>query len=253
MREIQVNAVDPDYTRERAWSQGGRSARWMQLPVFAIAAMLFAMSAVMTTRAAPQIEKDRQAMVQSIEQSQQQQDALRNEIATTQAKVYDLQQQALANDAGSQRINAQSDSLAVASASTAVTGPGLTIVVDDATSNDPNSRVIDTDLQQMTNGLWQAGAEAISINGHRLTTLTAIRGAGDAITVDYRSLTRPYTVEVIGDPETLQQRFVATEGGTWWSYLQNNLGMTMNITREKALELPAASRVTLRYAKGGNP
>lgn len=252
LREIREGAVDPDYTRQRAWSEGGGRRRWLQLPVFAVAAMLFAMSTVMTTRAAPQIEQDRRALVQSIQTAQLQQDALRSEIATGREQVYELQRQALANDAGSQRIADQSDSLAVVSAATPVTGPGLVITVDDAPGTDTDSRVIDTDLQQLVNGLWQAGAEAIAINGHRLTTLTAIRGAGDAITVDYRSLTRPYTIEVIGDPDTLEQRFVVTDGGTWWSYLKNNLGMSMNITRQKTLNLPAASRITLRSAKGSN-
>ena len=35
------------------------------------------------------------------------------------------------------------------------------------------------DLQILVNGLWESGAEAISVNGHRLSTLTAIRGAGE--------------------------------------------------------------------------
>ena len=36
----------------------------------------------------------------------------------------------------------------------------------------------------LVNGLWQAGAEAISINGQRLTSTSAIRFAGQAILVD---------------------------------------------------------------------
>lgn len=248
LREIREGAVDPEYTRERAWSEGGGSRRWLQLPVFVVAAMLFAISTVMTTRAAPQIEQDRRALVESIEAQQEHQDAVRGQITVTRERVEDLQQQALAHDAGSQRVADQSAALAVTSGAEPVVGPGLVIVVDDAPGGDPDTRVIDTDLQQLANGLWQSGAEAIAINGHRLTSLTAIRGAGDAITVDYRSLTRPYTIEVIGDPETLEQRFVVTDGGSWWSYLENNLGMSMDITREKTLHLPAASRITLRHA-----
>ncbi len=39
--------------------------------------------------------------------------------------------------------------------------------------------MLDGDLQKLVNGLWVAGAEAIAINGERLTTLTAIRQGGD--------------------------------------------------------------------------
>ncbi len=85
--------------------------------------------------------------------------------------------------------------------------------------------MLDIDLQILANGLWQAGAEAVAINGHRLSTLTAIRAAGEAITVDYRSLTRPYRVEAIGDPHTSQQQFVRDHAGLWWNELTQNRGM----------------------------
>ncbi|QGF24730.1 DUF881 domain-containing protein [Raineyella fluvialis] len=251
LREIQATAVDPDYTRERAWVQGGYGHRWAQLPVFVVATMLFAMSAVMTTRAAPQVAKDRAATIAAVQAAQAQQDSLRKQIATTQSEVNALQQQGLASNAGNARIAAQLDQLSVPTGATAVTGAGIVFVVDDSPSGAADARVIDTDLQQLTNGLWQAGAEGIAVNGHRLTTLTAIRGAGDAITVDYRSLTRPYTIEVIGDPNTLQQKFISTDGGVWWNYLEKNIGIRVTVTRPKSVSLPAATRVTLRHAKGG--
>jgi hypothetical protein len=88
----------------------------------------------------------------------------------------------------------------------------MVIVVDDAQGTNA-AQVTDEDLRQLVNGAWEAGAEGIAINGHRLTTRTAIRSAGSAITVDYRSLLRPYRVEAIGDPKTLPARFANTPGG----------------------------------------
>ena len=78
----------------------------------------------------------------------------------------------------------------------AVTGPGITVTLDDSadavSGSDPargssgfeEGRVSAADLQIVSNGLWAAGAEAISINGQRLTTRSAIRFAGQAILVD---------------------------------------------------------------------
>ena len=105
-------------------------------------------------------------------------------------------------------------------------------MVDDAASgtDDRSDRVYDLDLQILTNGLWQAGAEAVAINGHRLSALTAIRGAGEAITVDFRSLTRPYRVEAIGDARTLQARFVESSGGAWWNELAQNQKLRYDTT-----------------------
>ena len=102
----------------------------------------------------------------------------------------------------------------------------------------------------LANGLWEAGAEAISINGHRLSSLTAIRSAGDAITVDYRSLTRPYRVEAIGDPRTLQAHFVESSAGAWWNDLAQNRRMRYEISDVKQLDLAADPGMVLRHGGG---
>jgi uncharacterized protein YlxW (UPF0749 family) len=126
------------------------------------------------------------------------------------------------------------------------------IVVDDAPAEQPDARdrVLDLDLQVLANGLWQAGAEAVAINGHRLSPLTAIRSAGDAITVDYRSLTRPYRVEAIGNPRTLHAAFVASGAGAWWNDLAENRKMRYEVSDVKKLDLAADPGLRLRYAEG---
>src|SRR5207302_160556 len=58
--------------------------------------------------------------------------------------------------------------------------------------------VLDRDLQDVANELWHDGAEAIAINGQRLTATTTIRAAGGAILVDFRPVTAPYQVSAIG-------------------------------------------------------
>ena len=80
-------------------------------------------------------------------------------------------------------------------------------MVDDAPGATTSSRpVLDPDLQKLVNGLWQAGAEAISINGQRLTSLSAIRVAGDADHRQLPSLTRPYIVAADREPEDAARR-----------------------------------------------
>jgi uncharacterized protein YlxW (UPF0749 family) len=125
------------------------------------------------------------------------------------------------------------------------------ITVDDAPGSDRDmrDRVLDLDLQILVNGLWQAGAEAVAVNGHRLSTLTAIRGAGEAITVDYRSLTRPYRIEAIGDPRTLPADFAQTSAGAWWNDLARNRGMTFSMSGVDELTLDADPGMVLRYAR----
>ena len=71
-----------------------------------------------------------------------------------------------------------------------------------------------TDLALLVNGLWRAGAEAIAINGQRLTARSAIRNSGAAINVNGRPpLSPPYVVTAIGDTKTLQADLLDTSTG----------------------------------------
>ena len=61
------------------------------------------------------------------------------------------------------------------------------------------------DVQDLINELRNAGAEALTINGERLTLYSAITVAEDrGMTVNGAQLSRPYILQAIGDPETLE-------------------------------------------------
>jgi uncharacterized protein YlxW (UPF0749 family) len=132
------------------------------------------------------------------------------------------------------------------------TGPGVRITVDDESEgvSDSGGTILDVDLQVLVNGLWQAGAEAISINGNRLGSLSAIRTAGRAITVNFNPLTRPYVVSAIGDPNTLEASFAETPGGQAWFDLETNYGIHFDMETVDELTLPAvpADRLDAKYA-----
>ncbi len=156
--------------------------------------------------------------------------------------------------------------LGVLSGAEPVTGPGAVYTLDDADgvsdplTGDPREgddtdagRVLDVDLQVVVNGLWAAGAEAIAVNGHRLTATSAIRSAGPAILVDFRPLAPPYVVEAIGDPATLQPRFARAFAGTYLDSLQQNHDVRVSITGAGELALAGGDALTLRYATPAGP
>jgi uncharacterized protein YlxW (UPF0749 family) len=105
--------------------------------------------------------------------------------------------------------------------------------------------VLDRDLQTVVNGLWAAGAEAISVNGQRLTALSAIRSAGEAILVDFRPLTPPYVVSAVGDADALRAGFASGSAGPYLHALEDNYGITSSIDSVSSLSLPASSGLTL--------
>jgi len=266
LSQVMTATLDPDYAevaRRRAGSTGSTDGRISQVwrPAAALAVVLLGMlvsaAALERQRAAPQAEQDRAALIQRVSE-------VRDSIARTQAATEDLRQEVAAIQ-GAVTVRVQREDVLASSlvdervltGSLPVTGPGLRVVVDDApdAGRRDEGRVLDRDLQVLVNGLWQSGAEAIAINGNRLGPLSAIRVAGEAITVNYRSLSAPYTVEAIGDPASLQARFIDTAAGQAWLDLQNNYGLRFEPSEREEMTLPATPEQTLSSARaqGGLP
>ena len=102
------------------------------------------------------------------------------------------------------------DRLRLPSSVAAASGPGVIVEMSDSGSSPQTRgeltdlRIQDVDLRLVVNALWQAGAEAIAVNGHRVGATTAIRSAGDRILVNFTPVASPYRVSAIGDPDALE-------------------------------------------------
>lgn len=243
--------VDPDYAVVAARPEAAPRSRWAFAVVALVIGAMFSVSALQTTRAAPALQSERSELISRVGVAETEQDELRTRVTDLSVEIDTLRAAALGRDGSSRGLEDQINTLDPVVGAVAVAGPGLHVVVDDAPSanDDARDRVLDIDLQVLANGLWSAGAEAVTINGHRLSNLTAIRSAGDAITVDYRSLTRPYRVDAIGDPRTLQASFVESPAGSWWNELAQNRQMEYGINDVERVAMPADPGMVLRYAK----
>ncbi|WP_091726720.1 DUF881 domain-containing protein [Nocardioides scoriae] len=259
------HAMDEDYAfvaeRERAQArdEGHRAPRRRRFGALgAVALAAFAVLVVaagqQTSRSAASDEADRRELASQVASARTQLAASRERLADLEAETSRLQQSQLAGDASTEGLLARIERLSAATGTAAVRGPGVRVVADDAPgSTEDKTTVLDSDLQRLANGLWEAGAEAISINGQRLTNLSTIRLAGGAITVNARSLRPPYVLNVIGDPDTLPARFAETSSGQAWLDLQQQVGLVLRLTPEESLRLPAAE-VDLRFARqAGQP
>ena len=68
----------------------------------------------------------------------------------------------------------------------------------------PNYGIVhDYDILTLVNELRASGAEAIAVNGERLTAVSEIRCAGTLILVNWVRIAPPYEIKAIGDPEML--------------------------------------------------
>lgn len=242
---IAENALDDDYYEVRPLhSTNSRGVGTVATGVgIALFALLVTIASVQNRndRPANQVERntlvsDVQTRKASLDKRQAQADKLRADVAKLQA---------LSND-----TNPDYENLRVTTADIAATGPGIAIVADNSTSDNSDGRVTDIDLQILVNGLWYAGAEAISINGNRLGTLSSIRTAGEAITVNFRSIGPPYRLVVLGDSNSLNDRLDENAGGRYWAERIRKAGLRFDLRREGQLSVPAApaQRVTITHA-----
>lgn len=251
---ITGQSLDQDYAHvARLKREGGRpagSTRSVAALVAALAlfGLLVSTAFVQRSRNAAVDETSRAALISQIEAKRaalrRQQDRtgeLRAQIAIAQQREGEALQ---AQDAALNHLHR----LEADSGYGAVSGPGIKITIDDAGPGEDDAKVRDTDLALLADALWGVGAEAVSINGQRLTPLSAIRNANIAIHVNGRPLAPPYVVLALGDPRTLQPDLVDSERGQEFSTLVSQLGLKWDMDNEDSISLPGARPAALRYS-----
>ncbi|MFG2196582.1 DUF881 domain-containing protein [Streptomyces sp. NPDC048639] len=222
-----------------------------------LAAAVVTVGAAETRISAPAIAKERQELIDRIDTATSEADRLQKSVDTLRDQVQDRQREALEQHGGE-----KGETVALLAGATAVHGPGVKLVVNDARDAEQGGegpregggfsdtgRVRDRDMQRVVNGLWEAGAEAIAINGQRLTALSAIRAAGDAILVDNRPLVPPYTVLAVGDGQRLATDFQNSADGQYLQVLKESYGVRTSISAQDDVRLPAAPSLIVRNAK----
>ncbi|MFD5254378.1 DUF881 domain-containing protein [Streptomyces bobili] len=224
-----------------------------------LAALVVTVGAAEARIAAPVVAKEREELIDRIDSDTEAADKLEDTVDKLRDDVSARQREALRDSGGSDKA----ELVGMLAGAVEVHGPGVKLVVDDAEEastggdGDPREtsgfsdtgRVRDRDMQRVVNGLWASGAEAVSVNGQRLTALSAIRAAGDAILVDNKPLVPPYTVLAVGDGKKLSTRFQDSADGLYLNALQENFGIRTAISVEKDVRLPAAPSVIVRTAQ----
>jgi uncharacterized protein YlxW (UPF0749 family) len=267
LTNVMDHSLDDGYAeaavRKKATGAGGRpktlQAKLGLAAGLVLAALVVTVGAAQARVAAPVVAKEREELIDRIDRETTSADKLEGAVDKLRDDVSARQREALKKSGGGD----QGELVGILSGAVEVHGPGVKLVVNDAkeatsggngnpreTSDfSDTGRVRDRDMQRVVNGLWESGAEAISINGQRLTALSAIRAAGDAILVDNKPLVPPYTVLAVGNGKQLSTRFQNSADGLYLNALQENYGIRTSISVEEDLRLPSAPSVIVRTAQ----
>ncbi len=98
---------------------------------------------------------------------------------------------------------------------TDVKGKGLIITLRDADPSEDDSSdsiIHDLDLIDVVNELFNAGAEAVSINDQRILSTTAINCNGNVVRINNEKIAVPFVIKAIGSPEGLYGTLTRPDG-----------------------------------------
>lgn len=252
---ITQQSLDEDYAhvaRRRA-AAGEPATRGTRRPhrttalVVAAFGVLVATAAVQTARTADEAQSSRAVLVDRVVERRDSLTALQDRILELRRDVEEGEDVLAAATTNRLTVQGRLRRLQVRTGFIAVAGEGVRVTLSDAP--DGGELVRDTDLQLLVNGLWEVGAEAISINGQRLTVRTAIKNSDVVVNVNSVPLRSPYVVSAIGDRRTLPADLLASESGIGVANLVASFGFGFEMTPVEELVLPASPPRPLRHAE----
>jgi uncharacterized protein YlxW (UPF0749 family) len=180
--------------RSRGRSAGGAAAVWL-------IALLIAVVATVQLRSQAEVERSLQSadpatLAFSIDELHRSNDQLQAQIATLQQQRAALQSGG--GDAVDQQLADEATQLRMIEGLVPVHGPGIVFTLD-------ASGLTSLDMQDALNNFFAGGAEAISVNGHRIVLGVDVEQSDAGVTIDGSVVAGPWTFEVIGDSARLAE------------------------------------------------
>ncbi|GAA2343887.1 DUF881 domain-containing protein [Dactylosporangium salmoneum] len=259
--ELFRNPLDPGYAAaaaRRGDSPPPKYGRWLTAVAMLAIGFLLAVAYHQVVAAAPSTTKARDDLVADVRSRQRTSDDLQRRAADLRAQVDQARDEALADGDSATRLR----NLAAGTGTAKVTGDGVSVRLVDAppqvdpvtgkTQDENLGLVLDRDLQDVANGLWQEGAEAVAVNGQRLTATSTIRAAGGVILVDFKPVTSPYEVTAIGPPD-INDRFNGSSTAKRFKRYVEEYRMQFSVRKRTNLTLAAAAEPPLKYARTPSP
>lgn len=149
------------------------------------------------------------------------------------------------NQQASELLNTELEEYNMLMGKTNVTGSGVVIVLTDSYERTYSS----SNLVYLVNELKYAGAEAISINGQRITNFSDIVTIQEKyMLINGERVSSPYEVKAIGNKDKLLEILNFPVDG----YIDNckNQGYTISISAQDNIQIPAYSQeIVLKYIK----
>lgn len=251
---VTASSLDEDYEhaaarRAESPEQPRTRAHRVAAVVVGVFGLLIVTAAVQTSRNEEVAEAGRAELIAQVQDRSEELRDLQSGLQELREENAGLARQLQQLVEADRAVSARLLDLAAVSGYASVTGPGIRIRLDDSPDGSTDGIVRDQDLAILLDGLWAAGAEAIAVNGERVTSLGGIQNVGRSVHLGTVPLSPPYSVLAIGDPNTLQARFVESPQGGSWFALRNAFGFEFDMSNAGQMTLPGEPVPQLRSAE----
>jgi uncharacterized protein YlxW (UPF0749 family) len=187
-------------------------------------------------------------------------DALRTRVAALNTEVNTLSRGV--GDRTVNRLQRTIDDLRGPSGLSPVSGPGVTVTLQDAPQDVLDRAIQDgeppgdtlvvhqQDIQAVVNALWLGGATAITIMDQRIISTTGIKCAGPTVILHGVPFSPPYRIKAVGDPASLLASLDGSDYIDAYRTVADTYGLGYAVTSSANLDLPGyEGTLELRYAK----
>jgi hypothetical protein len=221
--------------------------RWISPVAFALAGLLFVASA-RSSGGFDLRSGDHGDLISLIHEQDRHSAQLTNEVSTISTKLQDTLNSQVG--AAIKASTTESAGLALAAGDVALRGPGLQVILKDAPpplGEVPAGLTLDDyvvhqqDVQAVVNALWSGKAEAMSINGERISSISAIRCAGNTLLLNGRVFSPPFTISAIGSIAILKKSIETNEAIKIYREYSQAVGLGWEVRTNSKMSIPKAS------------
>lgn len=236
--------TDPSIQDVRSDSRHPRLARSATVIVMALAGLMMTTAAINSRGHDLRPERDTD-MATLVRSQASHNAALQKEAAGLRAQVEDLSKADQTPGATSSVISSAS-ALAPSVGLGAVSGKALRVTLDDAPLSenpdgvDANMLVVhQQDIQMVVNTLWSGGAEAMTIQGQRVISTTAVKCVGNTVVLHGVAYAPPYVIEAIGDLNAMQKALDTSEAVRIYKEYVSAYQLGWSVERAGQVTMPA--------------
>ena len=184
-------------------------------------------------------------------------DLVRNEaikIDRVENELVDIQNQIQEITNSSQRNQIETTKLKIEQLSpvagfTAMAGPGLTVILNDAPQVDlsipENERpdvndllIHQEDVQSVVNALWAGGAQGVSLMGKRVISTSAVKCVGNTLLLHGKVYSPPFKIQAVGDVAKLTNSLRTDPNVTILQDYVDLYGLVFDVQRSQLINLP---------------